>query len=146
MLARYAARAAPAARIVPTHRLRAFSTSHPARFIEENVSADRLAQLLEENQTSGKPLLVDFFADWCQPCKMLSPIIHRIASTPSLVGGREVDLVTLDVDQNMDAAMQFKVGPRPTLTPPRCAPCRPSWPSKTASPPRRSSACSRSPS
>ena len=107
----------PAARLAyaPQRATRAISTTLPKRFIEEDVSADRLAQLLVQSKDSGKPLLVDFFADWCQPCKMLSPILHRLVTTPSLVAGREVDLVTVDVDKNVDAAVQFKVRAMPTV-------------------------------
>lgn len=86
-----------------------FSTSATARYIEEDVTSERLAQLLEASKESGKPVLVDFFADWCQPCKMLSPILHRLVNDPKLVSGREVDLVTVDVDKNMEAAQLFKV-------------------------------------
>lgn len=110
-----AARGVPRAYAPPLRAARAFSTTSVKRFIEEDVSADRLAQLLVDSKTSGKPLLVDFFADWCQPCKMLSPVLHRLVNTPSLVGDKEVDLVTIDVDKNMDAAAQFQVRAMPTV-------------------------------
>ncbi|WFD44684.1 hypothetical protein MPSI1_003354 [Malassezia psittaci] len=103
---------------VPLHTARTtrtFSTTLPKRFIEEDVSADRFAHLLLQNKQSSKPLLVDFFAEWCQPCKMLSPILHGLVNDPKRVGGREVDLVTVDVDKNMDAAAQFQVRAMPTV-------------------------------
>lgn len=114
MLRTAAARGACGVR-APLRAARTFSTTSVTRFIEEDVSADRLAQLLVDSKTSGKPLLVDFFADWCQPCKMLSPVLHRLVNTPSLVGGKEVDLVTIDVDKNMEAAAQFQVRAMPTV-------------------------------
>ena len=40
---------------------------------------------------------------------MLSPMLHKLASTPSLVGGKELDLVTIDVDQQMEAAQKYGV-------------------------------------
>lgn len=107
MFVRHAVRFARAAPVQGA-RMR-FSTSATARYIEEDVTSERLAQLLEASKESGKPVLVDFFADWCQPCKMLSPILHRLVNDPKLVSGREVDLVTVDVDKNMEAAQLFKV-------------------------------------
>ena len=95
------------AAVCTVHSLRTFSTSVIRRRIEENITGDRLAQLLQEQGT--KPLLVDFVAEWCGPCKMLSPMLHKLASTPSLVGGKELDLVTIDVDQQMEAAQKYGV-------------------------------------
>ncbi|WFD23186.1 hypothetical protein MEQU1_001874 [Malassezia equina] len=84
---------------------RTFSTTLLRRKIEENISGARLQELLQ-NQGS-KPLLVDFYAEWCGPCKMLSPILHKLATTPDLVGGKELDLVTIDVDHHMETAQQY---------------------------------------
>lgn len=95
------------AAVCAVRSMRTFSTSVIRRRIEENITGDRLAQLLQEQGT--KPLLVDFVAEWCGPCKMLSPMLHKLASTPSLVGGKELDLVTIDVDQQMEAAQKYGV-------------------------------------
>lgn len=76
--------------------------------IEENISGTRLEELLQKQ--SGKPLLVDFYADWCGPCKMLSPILHKLVTTPALVGGKDVDLVTVDVDHHVETAQKYGVG------------------------------------
>lgn len=85
---------------------RAFSTSLLRHKIEENISGARLEELL---QNQNKPLLVDFYAEWCGPCKILSPILHKLATTPDLVGGKEVDLVTIDVDSHMETAQTYGV-------------------------------------
>ena len=95
------------AAVCAVRSMRMFSTSVIRRRIEENITGDRLARLLQEQGT--KPLLVDFVAEWCGPCKMLSPMLHKLASTPSLVGGKELDLVTIDVDQQMEAAQKYGV-------------------------------------
>lgn len=93
--------------------IRAFSTSIVRRRIEENISGERLAQLLQEQ--SAKPLLVDFVAEWCGPCKMLSPVLHKLASSPDLVGGKDIDLVTIDVDHEIGAAQKYGVRAMPTV-------------------------------
>jgi len=86
---------------------RTFSTSLLRQKIEENISGARLQEMLQKQDT--KPLLVDFYAEWCGPCKMLSPILHKLATTPDLVGGKEVDLVTVDVDSHMETAQKYGV-------------------------------------
>ncbi|WFD30393.1 hypothetical protein MSPP1_001412 [Malassezia sp. CBS 17886] len=91
--------------------MRAFSATAAARMIEEDITTARLGELIAAQQ-GGKVLLVDFYADWCQPCKMLSPVLHRLATTPSLLDGREIDLVTIDVDKNQEAAGAFQVRAR----------------------------------
>ena len=94
---------------------RAFTASAIRREIYEDVSADRLASLLAETNTNGRPLLVDFFAEWCGPCKILTPTLKKLAATPALTGGREFDLATIDVDKEAHVAQIFKVRSRPCL-------------------------------
>ena len=65
---------------------------------------------LREVLQSDKPVLVDFFATWCGPCKMLSPIVDQLADEHP-----EVKVCKLDVDENQDLAQQFQVMSIPTL-------------------------------
>lgn len=65
----------------------------------------------EEVMKSDKPVLIDFYATWCGPCKMLAPIIEELA--PKYEG--KVKIVKLDVDENPDTAGQFSVQSIPTL-------------------------------
>ena len=54
---------------------------------------------------SDKPVLLDFYADWCGPCKMLSPVLHELAEEKS--GTLKVGKV--NVDEQMELAMRFQV-------------------------------------
>jgi thioredoxin 1 len=57
------------------------------------------------------PVLVDFSAEWCGPCKMMSPILKEVAS---LVGGK-VRIITVDIDKNPHAASAYHVQSVPTM-------------------------------
>lgn len=59
---------------------------------------------------SDKPVLIDFFATWCGPCKMVSPVVDEIANEHP-----EIKVCKLDVDKNMDLARTFQVMSVPTL-------------------------------
>ena len=59
---------------------------------------------------SEKTVLLDFWATWCGPCKMLAPLLEEIAAErPDLVVGK------IDIDEEMDLAMKYKVTSIPTL-------------------------------
>lgn len=60
--------------------------------------------------SENKKVLVDFFATWCGPCKMLSPIIEELANEVS-----DVTFVKVDVDEFQDLAAMFKVVSIPTI-------------------------------
>ena len=59
---------------------------------------------------SDKTVLVDFYADWCGPCKMLSPIVDEVAKEMS-----EIKVVKVNVDEAQDLAMNYQVMSIPTL-------------------------------
>ncbi|CAE6459769.1 unnamed protein product [Rhizoctonia solani] len=62
-----------------------------------------------------KPVIVDFYADWCQPCRMLSPILEKYTGDKSTMDGKEFDLVTVDIDKHPELAAQYKVTSLPTV-------------------------------
>lgn len=65
----------------------------------------------QEVMQSEAPVLVDFFADWCGPCKMMAPIIDEIASDYE----GKIKVGKLNVDENPNSAAKFKVMSIPTI-------------------------------
>ena len=55
-------------------------------------------------------VLVDFFATWCGPCQMLSPILEEISNKRN-----DIPIVKVDIDENMEIALKYEVEVVPTL-------------------------------
>ena len=64
----------------------------------------------EEVLNSDKPVLLDFWASWCGPCRMVSPIVDEIADERS-----DIKVGKINVDEESDLAGQFRVMSIPTL-------------------------------
>ena len=63
-----------------------------------------------DNTIESGVVVVDFFATWCGPCKMLSPVIDELSGEL-----KNVNFVKVDIDQSMDLAQKFKIVSVPTL-------------------------------
>ena len=74
------------------------------------MASDKVVHLTADNfeeevENSSLPVLVDFWAVWCGPCKMIAPIIDQLADE---FDGK-VKIAKLNVDENRELAMRFKV-------------------------------------
>lgn len=64
----------------------------------------------EEVLKSNEKVLIDFYADWCGPCKMLSPIVEEVAKERT-----DIKVVKINIDEEQDLAIKYQVMSIPTL-------------------------------
>lgn len=77
-----------------------------------NANQVSLATFESEVLESSMPVVVDFYADWCAPCRMLSPMLDRISNKFD----RQAKIVKVNIDQEPALARHFNVSSIPTLT------------------------------
>jgi thioredoxin 1 len=66
---------------------------------------------LQEKINSGKKVIVEFWAEWCGPCKMMKPIFERVASENTT----DVEMHTMNVDLNKEVGMSLGIRSIPTI-------------------------------
>ena len=74
------------------------------------IHVENQQQFENEVLRSDKPVLVDFFATWCGPCKMIAPVLEEIAEERE-----DIKVVKIDVDQAQELAIAYQVMSIPTL-------------------------------
>ena len=79
--------------------------------MSENISRVTDASFDQDVLKSKVPVLVDFWAEWCGPCRMIAPILEQIADEQA----GKIRIAKLNVDDNPDAARRYEVMSIPTL-------------------------------
>lgn len=74
----------------------------------KHITKDNFNELVIDSKT---PVLVDFFATWCGPCKMLSPILEQVADEVK----NKVIVAKLDIDECMELAQEYGIMSVPTM-------------------------------
>ncbi|KAJ2813687.1 hypothetical protein H4S07_000490 [Coemansia furcata] len=97
-----------AARHRPLLQKRLFTDERPA--VGGRVFETTAAEFDKDVLNSDVPTIVDFYAEWCQPCKMLGPLISKAVEKD----GR-VNLAKINVDENLELAGDYKISSLPTV-------------------------------
>ncbi len=76
--------------------------------METATASNKFAEFIASSDT---PVLVDFYADWCGPCHMMSPILNDLKST----WGDRIRIIKVDTERQPQIAAQFQISGIPTL-------------------------------
>ncbi|KAH7910754.1 thioredoxin-like protein [Hygrophoropsis aurantiaca] len=110
---------APSSRYVPARSaIRQLHWSPRCQQQYFNANPETFDSVALNKDAKDKVVLVDFYAEWCQPCKMISPILENLTSDSSGVksgSGRSLDLITVNTDEEFDLAQKYKIRALPTV-------------------------------
>ncbi|MBE2998124.1 thioredoxin [Nocardiopsis sp. HNM0947] len=76
-----------------------------------NVKTTTDASFKDDVLSNSKPVLVDFWADWCGPCKQMAPVLDKLAEEY----GDKIEVVKINTDQNPDTPRTYNVMSLPTM-------------------------------
>ena len=79
--------------------------------MNENVKEFTDTNFEQEVLKSTEPVLVDFWAEWCGPCRLLAPVIDKLATEYA----GKVKIGKVDTDSNRDTAMRYRINAIPTV-------------------------------
>jgi len=70
-----------------------------------------MANNFESHIQGEKPVVVDFFAEWCAPCKLMTPVLHQVKETI----GERATILKMDIDKNPQYTQLYQIYSVPTL-------------------------------
>ncbi|KAF9265511.1 thioredoxin-like protein [Marasmius fiardii PR-910] len=104
---------------IPFTSKRSFTASQKRRDYYPDASFGTFKELTAGEKSKGRLVLVDFYAGWCRPCHMLSPVLKGIATDPNIksASGLPVDVVTIDTEtgEGYELGQRYKVRALPTV-------------------------------
>ncbi len=91
-----------------------FNQSEENQIVEDDSVEDAVLEVTEENfeevLKDNKKILIDFYADWCGPCQVLSPIVEEVAKS-----NKDIKVIKINIDKSDSIAMDYGVMYIPTL-------------------------------